>query len=123
VLNHAPLRSSVVRFRSTLPQAELPAGGLGGCTLAERAELRSNSGLAVVGRGFPAGSGAEGRWRWGREERPPGSAGGCGMGAARPRRQMLRAERSGARTMRSGWKWRAPGGRFGEGMVGIAFCF
>ena len=35
---------------------------------------------------------------------------------------MLRAERSGARTTEgAGWKWRAPGGRFGEGMVGICF--
>lgn len=125
VLNHAPLRSSVVRFRSTLA-----AGGA--CRQEGLRGLhfgRSGRSCGAIpdwrlsGRGFLPGSGAEGRWRWADvRERPPGSAGGCGMGAARPRRQMLRAERSGARTTEgAGWKWRAPGGRFGEGMVGICF--
>ena len=56
VLNHAPPRSGV----ETLPlyscrRRSLPAGGFKGAALwAERAELRSNSGLAVVGAWVPA---------------------------------------------------------------------
>ena len=72
------------------------------------AARRSNSGWRLSGRGFLPGSGAEGRWTRGADarERPPGSAGGCGMGAAWPLRSPLwEREKIGSRLKACGFSF------------------
>ena len=62
----------------------------------------------LLGRGFLPGSGAEGRWTRGADarERPPGSAGGCGMGAAWPLRSPLwEREKMGSRLKACGFSF------------------